>query len=600
MKKGFLFGLGILLAGGALAATVNTVSVSDTKTPGDPVSHIEFNSLASGINALTDVFDSTISTASNITIPKSITSVTKLIAPEMCLNGDCKTAWPTGGGITDQQCTTGEVVQGITGGTFDCITSGSGADNLGDHIALQHILPDMTGATPMIGDPSGPTIISTRSLGSPTQWFKSVYVEDLHLGNQSLYMNGVKILESDPTVEMTFSADNNQDMTLTTKGDGLLKLQSHDHLLMNIAPGGAVNKDITLKNESKNGKIVLESKTAFAGVPSVNIDSPVVKLGIDASVTPSKTGINMPAGSDPAYTLDVNGDINFTGNLKQNGVDVALGGGVTATTCPSGEQLQSVAADGTFACGADQIGSTSPWSTVTGGIGYSSGNVGVKTTAPLTPLEVGGQILATEFCLNTASESDTCSTKSCTSTFSSGPGGSTCFTQQTLADLENALDNGDDDWAVTPFNTMSAIVDKVGIGTTNPQSKLHVYGGNISIQSDAGTGGDLVAQGSIQVGGHFCPAPEATCTKPGEIASCGAGGAILACAGASSKWMPITSHNGTMVGNNTATCDSTQKGIMRFVESGSPTAEILQICMKNTNSSTYSWRTIMSGGGNAL
>ncbi len=161
MKKGFLFGLGVLLAGSALAATISTVSIP-TKTSGDPVTHGEFNSITSGVNALTDTFDATNSTATSITIPKNIISTTEIAAPKFCLNGDCKTSWPAGGaggvtamtcpagqqlqsvtsagvftcdtdmtaaagtGVTDQQCGAGQVVKGITSGTFDCIADATG------------------------------------------------------------------------------------------------------------------------------------------------------------------------------------------------------------------------------------------------------------------------------------------------------------------------------------------------------------------------------------------------------------------------------------------------------------------------------------------
>jgi hypothetical protein len=122
MKKGLLFGFGLLLAGSALAATltVDTVSV-DSKNPGDFVSNEEFNLITSGINAITTMFNDATDNGATITVPKTITA-TSLSAPEVCIGGDCQSAWPAeGSGVSDQSCDTGYVVKGITGGDFDCV-----------------------------------------------------------------------------------------------------------------------------------------------------------------------------------------------------------------------------------------------------------------------------------------------------------------------------------------------------------------------------------------------------------------------------------------------------------------------------------------------
>lgn len=64
----------------------------------------------------------------------------------------------------------------------------------------------------------------------------------------------------------------------------------------------------------------------------------------------------------PGYTLDVAGDINFTGNLTQNGSAFSSGSGT----------------------------STSQWSDITGGISYTSGNVGIGVSEPDANLHVYG------------------------------------------------------------------------------------------------------------------------------------------------------------------------------------------------------------------
>ncbi len=74
-----------------------------------------------------------------------------------------------------------------------------------------------------------------------------------------------------------------------------------------------------------------------------------------------RAGINQP---NPGYTLDVNGDINFTGQVRKNGVVQSFGSG-------SG---------------------TTPWSTNGTSVYYNSGFVGVNTSTPGYTFDVSGNI----------------------------------------------------------------------------------------------------------------------------------------------------------------------------------------------------------------
>lgn len=64
---------------------------------------------------------------------------------------------------------------------------------------------------------------------------------------------------------------------------------------------------------------------------------------------------------DPAYKLDVYGDINYSGKLLKNGLEVPIGG------------------------------STSQWQDVSGGITYTAGNVGIGKASPTGILEVANR-----------------------------------------------------------------------------------------------------------------------------------------------------------------------------------------------------------------
>jgi hypothetical protein len=578
MKKGFLFGLGVLLAGGVLAATISTITIDNAKTPGGTVTNAEFNSIATGIVNLTSTFNGAVSDETSITLTKA------LAVPELCISADCKTAWPTAGsGVTAKDCPAGQQLQSVnTDGVFTCGEDQTGeaglGDNLGDYVVLQDLLPEMTGATPLMGNPPGsPSVVSTRNIGSATQWFSNLWVEDLHVGNQSLYMNGVQVLKSDPSEMMTFQADGSQRMTVQTVGDGgAMAVKSGDNLSLEITEDAVDDKVLTITNNSTNGMIDISTLVGATSSSKISVNSNSILLG---SQPFSKVGVNLLTGTTPSYTLDVAGDINFTGTLYENGVAFSGGTG----------------------------GSTSPWAAVTGGIAYKDGLVGIGVTTPVTSLDVsGGKVLAEKFCINTPATTDVCSSKACAGSLESGENGSTCFTQATLTAIESALSSpeGSSVWAATSFGDgiYANVTGNVGIGTNVPSAKLNVYNGDVKISRPTGsTLGNLTVAGSIQVGGNICPNPWATCTKPGEIAACGAGGGILACAGTDSKWMPITSHNGTVVGATNDGCTVVDGqppaavGTMRFVNG--TTTQTLQICMKLSGSSTYSWRTIMSGGG---
>ena len=81
-----------------------------------------------------------------------------------------------------------------------------------------NLLPEMTGA-------SG--VVSTRDLGSPTQKINNIYVHDVRMGGESLYVND-KLILYDTSPELVFRTDANQDLSLKTYGLGDINLIS-DH-----------------------------------------------------------------------------------------------------------------------------------------------------------------------------------------------------------------------------------------------------------------------------------------------------------------------------------------------------------------------------------
>ena len=443
MKKGFLFGLGVLLAGGVLAATISTITIDNAKTPGGTVTNAEFNSIATGIVNLTSTFNGAVSDEASITLTKS------LAVPELCISADCKTAWPTGGGtsLTAVDCPVGQQLQSVTtGGVFTCGVDQTGTVGTDLTSVDTDILPEMTGATPLMGNPPGsPSVVSTRNIGSATEWFKELWVEDLHVGNQSLYMNGVKILESDPAVEMRFTADNGQKMSISTLGSGAeMAVHSDDNLSLGITGDATDEKSISITNNSTNGTIEISTPVGATSSSKISVKSNQILLG--NAFPPSKVGINLSSASTPAYTLDVNGDINFTGTLYENGVAFSGGTGGTADNLGNHTATQSILPDKT-----------------------ASYNLGSATQ---TFNDVyASSVTAGEFCLSGGARE---TTPSCITSFPSGTG-VTAITCPTGYSLKAVNSSGTFTCALstTPvLTTASSVCNESHVGETRVQGPL--------------------------------------------------------------------------------------------------------------------------------
>ena len=285
---------------------------------------------------------------------------------------------PGGPAVNFMECQGTDKLSGFDDATgfFTCATDetavpGAG-DDLGNHkatgvLTTWDILPDMNDSTPMGGASGGggPSIVSKMDIGSSTQYFSNLYVEDMHLGDDSLWMGAgddkFKVLTSDPGVRMNLFADEEQEMSIQTKGADLrMEL---------VNPGIQIpDKNIVILNESANGKIILDSKVALGGAPEILFDSPTVTatgaLGVAEKVTAKNVQVlnNIMASGQitSLATISAAANITYGGKLIHSGVDVY--GVPNGDACDGGDAVIGFT-DGVFTCGtvSGSTGGTSLW-----------------------------------------------------------------------------------------------------------------------------------------------------------------------------------------------------------------------------------------------
>lgn len=214
---------------------------------------------------------------------------------------------------------------------------------------------------------------------------------------------------------------------------------------------------------------------------------------ISNSVVPSRNVISLTdigrvgiGTTSPSQILDVNGNINFTGSLLQNGV-------------------------------AFSTGTSSQWTTNGNDIHYTAGNVGIGTVSPTGRLDVRGN-LSIPFNMNLANAQGIIingSSQAYTRIFTS------YYDQSALIDILDLQPAGSSNSAIVFRSGAGSngnrnermridTAGNVGIGTISPRDRLHILGGNARIESNHndyalylhGTGGSGGVQGRTLINFH--------------------------------------------------------------------------------------------------
>jgi len=179
-----------------------------------------------------------------------------------------------------------------------------------------NILPNMGGAT---GN------VSNVVLGDPNNRFKDIYADELHLGADSLYVNGKEVI-SDVSDVMNFTTDPDQSLKLKTTGTGNLFLNTDqgtlflnaNNQLSATGKGGIVltvpsdnaSENLNITNNSLNGNITLNA----TGANSQILDSALQKISLTAPL------------------LELNGNVTSSGTINASNISGTNTGDETQTT----------------------------------------------------------------------------------------------------------------------------------------------------------------------------------------------------------------------------------------------------------------------------
>lgn len=194
----------------------------------------------------------------------------------------------------------------------------------------------LTGGITSISGDIIPSADITYDLGSPTRQWRDIYV-----GPGSLYVNGQKVLE-DNSGTITFTADPDQNIRVTTVGAGVLQLGSSTTNInvdgtLQIASGKNITDSAGVEVNFGDNIDMNNNKIVGLGAPSANTDAATKKYVDDtvgaistSSIAQGNSNVAVVDSGTGTVTVTVDGSTALT--VTSSGVVVAGNFTVQGTT----------------------------------------------------------------------------------------------------------------------------------------------------------------------------------------------------------------------------------------------------------------------------
>jgi len=377
-----------------------------------------------------------------------------------------------------------------------------------------------------------PSANKTFDLGNSSNWFRTLWVEDINMSGNSLYMNGQKVLESteaelkiysDPDQSLQIRTNGAGNLQLVSTGSGNVQLSSNNQVQLSsngstIIQASGINSNIQLNAQGSNSQVQLTAGDKVYINPLLYVAGNATITG--SSLTVGGVSVCLENGSHCQITSGnitslsnslvwQNGtwvqlkpgmaqNVNVSGVLFVNGSNVGIG--TTAPAFNLGVVGTIGATDNIYAYGGSVrlglVNSLYGLYTSTNDMGFvhwtgsayrndmvikgDSGNVGIGTTAPGAKLDVQDSNSGYSTTIQLSNGADSGSTVRGIN-WASTAGWSMDYARisasygTSFADSYMALSVADSAGTLTERMR----IDKsgnVGIGTTNPGDKLAVYG----------------------------------------------------------------------------------------------------------------------------
>ena len=408
------------------------------------------------------VFTSTDGTITNATASTSKTTGALKVAGGLGVAGDIYTTSVYAGHNTDQASYFGRGAIGFSGDTNHASFS-----HIDNNTSANYAIKQTEGGTTHLNTKSGQHI---RFNVNNSEKMRLTGAGDLKVGSNILYVDVSESAIGVNTNSPAYSLD----------------VQGTSNVGVFTSTGGTIT-DTTASSSKTTGALKVAGGLGVAGAlygGAATFDDLTVD-GTTLTVDTSNDRVGVKTGS-PAYTLDINGDLNFAGSLYQGG-SAFVSTPWTMETSPTALSYTAgnvgigaanpaykleVDGDINIKSGhnlriAGNIPVFSNWTVSGSNINRATGNVGIGAASPAVKLHVVGGNIGLDYGKSIEVSPQT------------------TWTNGTNKLIETGWGTGDEVRFFTPGSqsaTQKMVINSygnVGIATATPKTKLHVHGGTI-------------------------------------------------------------------------------------------------------------------------